>query len=71
MDIQTSKIELVKLILNTNDHALIEKAYSIIKSESNEQAEFTQAQIDEIKLGLEQLEEGQGTSFKDFLAKVS
>jgi|AntRauTorckE6833_2_1112554.scaffolds.fasta_scaffold27399_1 hypothetical protein len=25
MDIQTSKIELVKLILNTNDHALIEK----------------------------------------------
>jgi len=47
------------------------KAYSIIKSESNEKAEFTQDQIDEIKLGLEQLDKGQGTAFKDFLKKVS
>lgn len=77
MDIQKSKIELIRLILNTNDLSLIEKAYSIIKTdktdttESNENATFTQDQIDEIELGLAQLENGQGTSFRDFLKKVS
>ncbi|MCA1761724.1 MAG: hypothetical protein ABR574_06680 [Cryomorphaceae bacterium] len=71
MDIQKSKVELIKLILNTNDLSLIEKAYSIIKTESNEKATLTQDQIDEIELGLEQLENGQGTSFRDFLKKVS
>jgi len=72
MDILNSKIELVKMILNTNNQSLIDKVYSIFKSESKNQIpEFTQDQIDEIKLGLEQLEKGEGISFKDYLKKVS
>jgi hypothetical protein len=72
MDIHTSKIELVKLILNTNNQTLIDKVYSIFKSEAkNQKPEFTHDQLEEIKLGLEQLEKGQGISLKDYLKKVS
>lgn len=72
MDIQTSKIELVKMILDTDNQSLIDQVYSIFKSESKSQKpEFTEDQIEEIKLGLEQLQKGQGISFKDYLNKVS
>ena len=54
MDLQNAKIELVKMILNTNNHSLIERVYTIFKSESTYlEPEFTQDQIEEIKLGLE------------------
>ena len=72
MDIQNAKIELVKMILNTNNQPLIEKVHAIFKSESvSQQPEFTQDQIEEIKLGLEQLEKGQGMPFKDYLKEIS
>jgi hypothetical protein len=71
MDIQTSKIELVKLILNTNDQSLIEKVYNLFTASTSPGEEFTKAQIAEIELGIKQLESGRRIAFKDFLNKVS
>jgi hypothetical protein len=72
MDLQTSKFELVKLILNTKNQSLIEKVYAILKSEVKDDIpEFTEAQIKEIQQGLEQLKKGESITFKDYLKKVS
>ncbi|MDR9398993.1 MAG: hypothetical protein RI562_08010 [Salibacter sp.] len=73
MDLKASKIELVRLILDSNDKALIEKMYNLFKSNSSEveQPEFNKDQIEEIELGLKQLNEGQGISFKDYMKKIS
>lgn len=71
MNIQTSKIELVKLILETNDPTLIEKVYGLFKGRQNPSHEFTEEQLREIELGLDQLEKGERISFKDYLKKVS
>ncbi|MDR9487062.1 hypothetical protein [Salibacter sp.] len=73
MDLKASKIELVRLILDSNDKALIEKMYNLFKSNSSEveQPEFNKDQIEEIELGLRQLNEGQGISFKDYMKKIS
>jgi hypothetical protein len=45
--------------------------YSLFKSESNDQVEFSKEQIEEIEFGLKQLDDGQGISFKEYLKKVS
>jgi hypothetical protein len=71
MNIQASKIELVKLILDTNNQVLIEKVLSLFDSEAKNATEFTPAQIEEIELGLKQIEKGQGIKFKEYMKKVS
>lgn len=72
MDLQISKFELIKLILNTKNQSLIEKVYGMLKSEVKDDfPEFTNAQIKEIQLGLEQLKKGESITFKDYLKKVS
>jgi len=52
MDNNTSKIELVKLILNINNDNFIKR-------------------IAEIKKGIEQLDKGKRTSYKEVLKKIS
>jgi len=73
MDLKASKIELMKLILNTNNKELIAKVYGLFKTDlsSTDSEEFTNEQIEEIELGLKQLDDGERISFKDFLEKVS
>lgn len=72
MDTQTSKIELVKLILELEDPNLINKIYDLLLDESSQfRKKLTEQEKEEIKLGIEQLNRGERISFEDFLKKVS
>lgn len=72
MDLKTSKIALVKLILNIENDAFIERVTAFI---NNEKADFwnelTVAEQEEIKKGLAQLDQGKRTSYKEVLKKIS
>ncbi len=72
MDIQTTKIELVKLILNIDNKSIVEKIFNLIKSEQSDfWNELSRQEQEEIRLGIKQLDAGQRISFDDFLKKVS
>ncbi|MEO5789203.1 MAG: hypothetical protein ACOH2D_14470 [Gelidibacter sp.] len=72
MDIKTSKIELVKIILNINNDNFIKKVTDFI---NNEKADFwnelTFSEQAEIKKGISQLEKGERTSYKEVLKNIS
>jgi hypothetical protein len=72
MDLQTSKIELVKMILEIDNFDLIQSISNILKrKETDFWAELTSDEKEEIKLGIQQLDSGHRVSFEDFLRKVS
>lgn len=72
MDTQTSKIELAKLILELEDPKLINKIRELLLDESSQfRKSLTKHEKEEIKLGIEQLNQGERISFEDFLKKVS
>ncbi len=72
MDIKTSKIELVKLILNIDNDAFIKKVTAFI---NNENADFwnelTVAEQAEIKNGIQQLNDGKKKPYKEVLKNIS
>ena len=72
MDIQTSKIELVKLILDIDNTEFIQKVADFVK---REKADFwnqlSLSQQNEIKKGIEDLENGKRIEFSEFLKKIS
>jgi len=71
MDIQTSKIELAKIILNIENPDLIEKIRGLI---INEPEDFwlglSNTEKEEIEFGIEQLDKGHRISFDEFMDKV-
>jgi hypothetical protein len=70
MDIQASKIELVKMILDLEDSKLIEKVRRLITKEKKDfYDEFTEDQKLEIQYGIEQLDRGESMSWEEFRAK--
>ncbi len=72
MDIQSLKIELTKLILNIDNPALIEKIKDLLVQETGDfWSTLSEDQKEELKLGIQQLNEGQRVSFDDFLKKVT
>lgn len=72
MDIQTSKIELVKLILNIENDLFIKRIVTFVKSQQVDfWDELTGEQKDEINEGVRQLEMGESISYPDFLKKIS
>lgn len=72
MDIQTSKLELVKLILSIDNHTVIEKMLNALKSHQEDfWLDLTSQEKQEIEIGLKQLDAGQRISLDDFLKKVS
>jgi len=72
MDIQTSKIELAKLILNIENKSVLEKIINVLKTEQSDfWNELSKAEKAEIKMGIEQLDAGKRTSVEDFLRRVS
>lgn len=72
MDIKTSKIELVKMILNIDNDNFIKKVTDFINNEKSDfWNELTESEQSEIKKGIEQLDNGKRTSFKDVLKKIS
>jgi len=72
MDIQTTKIELAKIILSIENTEFIEKIKNFISKEKKDfWNDLNQSEKAEIELGLKQLEKGERTSYDDFLKKIS
>ena len=72
MDIQTSKLELVKLIISIDNQKIIDKLINVLKSgEEDFWLELSEQERKEIELGIKQLDSGERNSFDDFLKKVS
>jgi hypothetical protein len=72
MDIQSSKIELVKIILNIENDKFIEKITEFIQKEKVDfWDELSLSQQEEIEKGIKQLNEGKRVEFNDFLKKIS
>lgn len=72
MDIQTSKIELVKLILDIENDKFIEKIVDFIKKEKVDfWNELSLSEQEEIEKGIEQLDQGKRVAYDDFLKKIS
>ncbi len=72
MDIQTTKIELVKAILDIDNDEVIQKIADFIKKEKTDfWNELSHTEQEEIKKGLEQLNGGKRVSYESFLKKIS
>ena len=72
MDLHTSKLELVKLIINIDNQQIIDKLIRILKSgEEDFWLELSEQERREIELGIKQLDSGDRISFDDFMKKVS
>lgn len=72
MDIQTSKIELAKLILNIENPDLIYKIKKLVINETSDfWLDLSDSEKEEIRFGLNQLNKGMRISVDEFMRKVS
>ncbi len=72
MDIQSSKIELIKAILGIENEALINKLRETLLSKNEDfWLELTEAEKEEIDFGIKQIENGQTEDWEDILKRVS
>jgi hypothetical protein len=72
MDIQSSKIELVKIILNIENDKFIEKITEFIQKEKVDfWNELSLSEQEEIEKGVKELNNGKRVDFDDFLKKIS
>lgn len=72
MDIQASKIEVVKMILELEDTKLIEKVRKLIVKEKRDfYNDLSEDEKLEVKYGLEQLERGEKTPWEEVYKKIS
>ncbi|MBI9041934.1 hypothetical protein [Lutibacter sp.] len=72
MNIQTSKIELVKMILNIENDKFIEKITEFIQKEKIDfWNELSLSEQKEIQKGIKELNKGKRVEYSDFLKKIS
>ena len=72
MDIQASKIELAKIILDLEDSKLIEKVRKLlIKDKKDFYDDFTEDQKLEIQFGIDQLDRGEKVSWEEVYKRIS
>lgn len=72
MDIQSSKIELVRLILDIENPKLIARLSDFLKRETDDfWEELSEIEKKEIEIGLTQLESGERIDFDDVIKKES
>lgn len=72
MDIEASKIELVKIILNIDNDRFIKKVTDFINNEKSDfWNDLSAAEQAEIKKGIEQLDKEKRVPFKDVLKRIS
>jgi hypothetical protein len=72
MNIQTSKIELVKMILNIENDKFIDKITKFIQKEKVDfWNELSLSEQKEIEKGIKELNKGKRVEFTDFLKKIS
>lgn len=72
MDVQTTKEELIKMILDIENDQFIEKITEFIQKEKVDfwnELSFTEQK--EIKKGIQELDNGKKVSFDSFLKKIS
>ena len=72
MDIQTSKIELVKLILDIDNSEFIDRVSSFIRNEKFDfWNDLSLAEQNDIRKGISDLDNGKRIEFSEFLKKIS
>ena len=72
MDIQTSKIELAKMILDLEDSKLIEKVRRLITKEKKDfYDELSEDEKLEVRYGIEQLDRGEKVSWEEVYKRIS
>ncbi len=71
MNIQAEKIELMKLILETDNPSILSSIKEILKKESKKDFWDTlpQSQKDEILKSIEEIENGEIVDYEDFIKK--
>ena len=68
MDIQLEKLELIKMLAETEDPSIIMSIRKIFKKEKKDWwDELTQQQKEEIELGIKQIERGEVVSYESIL----
>jgi len=71
MDIRTTKLELVKTILDTENTDFIQRIADFVKKEKVDfWDELSLSEQSEIKQGIEELDKGKRVSYKSFLKKI-
>ena len=72
MDIRTTKLELLKTILETENNDFIQRVADFVKKEKVDfWDELTLTEQTEIKQGIEELDNGKRISYESFLKKIS
>ncbi len=72
MDIRTTKLELLKTILETENTDFIQRIADFVKKEEVDfWDELTLSEQTEIKQGIEELDKGKRISYESFLKKIS
>jgi len=72
MNIQSTKIELVKTILNIENKELINKVAAFIQNEKSDfWSDLSPIHQDEIRQGIKELDSGNRVSYKTFLENIS
>ena len=72
MDIRTTKLELLKMILETDNNDFIQKLSDFVKNERVDfWDELTISEQSEIKKGIDELDNGKRVTYNSFLKKIS
>ena len=72
MDIQTTKLELLKTILENENTEFIQRVAEFVKKEKIDfWDELSISEQSEIKQGIEELDKGKRVSYDSFLKKIS
>jgi hypothetical protein len=72
MDIRTTKLELLKTILETENTDFIQRVADFVKKEKVDfWDELTLSEQSEINQGIEELDKGKRVSYESFLKKIS
>ena len=72
MDIQTTKMKLIKAILEDENSEFIQRVADFVQKEKNDfWSELSFTEQKEIKRGIEELDEGKRISYESFLKKIS
>jgi hypothetical protein len=71
MDLQASKIELVKEILNIDSPTLIHRVFDLLKTEEKEAFTLTPIEGKEVEIAIEQFDKGMRVPARGFLQKIS
>ena len=72
MDIKTTKIELVKAILEIDNNEFIQRVADFINKEKVDfWNELSSAEQKEIQQGIQELDQGKKVSYDSFLKKIS